>query len=178
MDNSFKSGVLTHASRARRILLRTASVLEALNTIRCSKPRMAQCQQANRLIFLPYDLGGGAWQLRADDSGRITPIDVGACVPSDKTVGHWNLLMIEVNWDYHVASVRHMWKDNGQTESCITDLVKAVNAISILNKCQRDVPSMRPPTPSAYPVELAANAKRVSHVDEPIVLWLQPVWRQ
>jgi hypothetical protein len=142
--------------------------MEALKTIMASKTRVAQCQRESRLLLLPRDLVGGAWQLRADDSGNICPEDLSACVPTDKIVAHWTLLMLEVNWDYHLASVRHMWKDNRQIEGCIQHLLKALHAIAILNQVHRNCAAMRPPTPTGYSAGM---------IDEPLVVWLAPTWQ-
>jgi hypothetical protein len=152
--------------------------MEPLQTISVSKTRMELCLKVKRLILLPQDLEGGAWQLRADDLGNIVPNDVSTCVPSDKVVAHWSLTMIEVNWDYHLASVRHLWKDNPQVWDCVQHLLKALTAVAILNKVHRNAADARPPIPTRYPADMtSAAAPAAMSTDEPLIVWLAPTWR-
>jgi hypothetical protein len=160
-NTSFKEGVLSNKSKARRLLLQADTLIEAFKSITVTQKRMEQCCQASRLIIMIADLDGRAWQFRADnDSDSICPHDFSAAVPSDTGLAHWYLLMIEVNWDMHLASVRHIWKDNRRIVECIAKLHEAINRISIIHKQHRLLPQH---------ILAVAAAKLV-------VIWLAPQW--
>jgi hypothetical protein len=148
-DTSFSKGVLRSKSKARRFLLHADTLLKALQLIKITPKRMQQCCEKMRLIIFLGDLQGRAWRLA--DSGTST------AVPKDKAVAHWRLLMIEVNWDLHLASVRHIWINSTMIADRIEKLLEAIETISIINK--------------AHHQDLPANILAVI-ADKPVVVWL------
>ena len=161
-NDTFKNGVLISKCRARRFLLQADTLVQTLQSIAVTQKRMEQCVAEHALITMPADIVNKAWQLRRLlDSDFIGPHPFSDAVPGDKTAKYWRLLMVEVNWDMHLASVRHIWKAHKKIEERIEHLTEAIHLISDLHKKQHQLIPQR---------ILAVAATR------PLVIWLAPQW--
>jgi hypothetical protein len=163
-NDTFKKGVLKSSSRGRRFLLHADTLVQALKSITVTQKRMEQCCQEKQLIIMLADIDGRAWQLRKHAvSNTIGPHPFSEAVPGDKVIENWKLLMVEVNWDMHLASVRHIWKAHGKIQKAIKALTEAIQIISDIHKNQHQL--------------LPARFLRVVPTN-PLVIWLSPEWRR
>jgi hypothetical protein len=159
--DTFKQGVLRGKCRARRLLVKAATFLEALRAIISDQQLMLLCSEKKELILLPADIVH-AWQLRhvgKDDD--IGPHPLSGAVPGDKAAKYWRLLMVEVNWDMHKAAVRHIWKAHTRIEERIAHLTDAINQISDLHAWMHQF------LPARFHVLVKTK---------PLVIWLTPEW--
>ena len=177
-DEAFRGGVSLNAAKARRVLMQTGHLLDALQN--SMKYMMSECRKHQRFILSNEEVGQGfAWQLRMDDinakrAGKLRANDLLERQP--KTAAYWALLMIEVNWDYHLKGKRFMFKEMNRDKlmQAGVTLQEALEKLAMMNRSDRlqAAPGGRqpgPPVPHNYPPQQ-------SWPDEPIVVWLSPVW--
>ena len=160
--------------------MQTGHLLEAFQRAKVEE-LMALCRKHQRLVLSNEEvMEGFAWQLRMHEpkrGGKLLARDLLLAQP--KEAAYWTITMVEVSWDYHVQGKRFLLKEI-QNEARLTQannaLQEALETLAKMNRAERlqaggEQPG--PPAPDNYPSQLQADA---SWSDEPIVVWLSPVW--
>jgi hypothetical protein len=162
--------------------MQTRWLMEVLRNINTSPQRANLCKEANKIVLENHELAvGKAWQLReapgqdANGGGCLQLIalhDQSRMRPTR----HWTLQMLEVNFNYHQECKRFIWKEKTRDISvAIQKLLAVLTGLAEMKKVSRlqaiqtsgDAP---PPLPRNYPSQMD------TWKDEPVVVWLVPVW--
>ena len=162
--------------------MQTGHLLEALQHAKVEE-RMALCRKHQRLVLSSEEVAEGfAWQLRMiepERGGKLLANDLLQSQP--KKAAYWTIMMVEVNWDYHVKGNRFMFKEvenEDRLKQANNALQNALEQLAPMNRasrlqCQASGEQPAPPVPVDYPSKLQADD--ASWTDEPIVVWLSPV---
>lgn len=158
--------------------MRTGHFLEVLQDIKLSGPRLQECRTNQKIMLHTGELEGFAWQLRMPDAGGpLAAINLCGVLP--KPVALWAILMMEINWDYHLKGCRFLWKEiTDGFEKAIDALQQATQELAQMNRAKREKAAaasqqaLPPPLPTDYPPLKTSDA----WADEPMVIWLTPLW--